>query len=432
MNWQLLMTVACLGFLALSEQSLDFTYHHTQQVESILKDFNSKYPNITYLHSIGKSVQGRDLWVLVVGLHPTTHTVGIPEFKYVANMHGNEAVGRELMLHLIEYLLTNYQSDPIIAQMVTKTRIHIMPSMNPDGFENSAILDCTSVNGRYNANGYDLNRNFPDYFETNPDPIQPETQAVMNWLTQETFVLSANFHGGALVASYPYDNSANTSPDNDFLKYLAQTYANNHATMSTNNMCDSSAFPGGITNGNAWYPVRGGMQDYNYIYNQCFEITLEVSCCKYPNDSTLQKYWNDNKVSLIEYMKKVHMGVKGQVFDINGKPVQNAIVEVKGKQHICPYKTNKYGEYYLLLLPGTYTFNVSVQNATLLTDITVPETINFSAMICDFQYKVNIGSPSLVSTTCSSNDDSNSSSILKACLLTILLRTALTLFVNVL
>lgn len=238
---------------------------------------------------------------------------------------------------------------------------------------------------------------------------------------EQTAILSHN-----LVSVIPGSHTLHCFPP------LAQTYANNHATMSTNNMCDSSAFPGGITNGNAWYPVRGGMQDYNYIYNQCFEITLEVSCCKYPNDSTLQKYWNDNKVSLIEYMKKVHMGVKGQVFDINGKPVQNAIVEVKGKQHICPYKTNKYGEYYLLLLPGTYTFNVSVQNATLLTDITVPETINFSAMICDFQYKVNIGSPSLVSTTCSPNDDSNSSSILKACLLTILLRTALTLFVNVL
>lgn len=59
---------------------------------------------------------------------------------------------------------------------------------------------------RENYNNYDLNRNFPDAFENNNVTQQPETLAVMKWLKTETFVLSANLHGGALVASYPFDN----------------------------------------------------------------------------------------------------------------------------------------------------------------------------------------------------------------------------------
>lgn len=67
--------------------------------------------------------------------------------------------------------------------------------------------------GRLNANGADLNRDFPDQFDTKEtsgnilDGRQNETVAVMTWIVSNPFVLSGNLHGGAVVASYPFDDS---------------------------------------------------------------------------------------------------------------------------------------------------------------------------------------------------------------------------------
>ncbi|XP_021030954.1 carboxypeptidase M [Mus caroli] len=385
-----------LGLLLPVVAALDFRYHHQEGMEAFLKSVAQNYSSITHLHSIGKSVRGRNLWVLVVGQTPKEHRVGIPEFKYVANMHGDETVGRELLLHLIDYLVSSYRKDPEITHLIDSTRIHIMPSMNPDGFEAVQKPDCYYSNGRENYNNYDLNRNFPDAFENNNVTKQPETLAIMEWLKTETFVLSANLHGGALVASYPFDNgvqatgtllSRSLTPDDDVFQHLAYTYASRNPNMTKGDQCKNKRnFPNGIINGYSWYPLQGGMQDYNYIWAQCFEITLELSCCKYPREEKLPLFWNDNKASLIEYIKQVHLGVKGQVFDQSGAPLPNVIVEVQDRKHICPFRTNKLGEYYLLLLPGSYVINVTVPgHDSYLTKLTIPgKSQPFSALKKDF------------------------------------------------
>jgi carboxypeptidase D len=77
---------------------------------------------------------------------PQKHVLLRPEVKYIGNMHGDEVVGLEVLLYLIEYLLTS--NDTQVYQLMSRSRIWIMPSMNPDGLGIARYGDCSSTIGR--------------------------------------------------------------------------------------------------------------------------------------------------------------------------------------------------------------------------------------------------------------------------------------------
>ncbi|KAG5836722.1 hypothetical protein ANANG_G00231580 [Anguilla anguilla] len=357
-------------------QPQDFRHHHYNDMELFLSRYNAEFPAITRLYSVGTSVQNRRLYVMEITDNPGVHEEGEPEFKYIGNMHGNEVVGREVLLNLIEYLCRNYGSDPEVTQLVNSTRIHIMPSMNPDG-------DVKGYVGRNNSNNFDLNRNFPDQFTAIPDPQQPETIAVMNWLRMYPFVLSANLHGGSLVVNYPYDDNAegqrgySRSPDDAVFKMVSLAYAQGNPLMQKGIPCvdlyPGEFFQDGITNGAGWYSVPGGMQDWNYLNTNCFEVTIELGCVKYPPAKDLPMYWEQNRQALLQFIHQVHKGVKGMVMDgKDGTGISNATITVAEVDH--PITTNKAGDYWRLLAPGTYQLTASARGYTPVTVYaTVPD-----------------------------------------------------------
>uniref|UniRef100_A0A3B5MFN1 Peptidase M14 domain-containing protein n=1 Tax=Xiphophorus couchianus TaxID=32473 RepID=A0A3B5MFN1_9TELE len=400
-----------------------FRHHNYADMELFLRKYSSEFSSITHLYSIGRSVQDRELYVMIISDNPNVHEHGEPEFKYVGNMHGNEVVGRELLLNLIEYLCRNYGTDPEVTQLVNSTRIHIMPSMNPDGYEVAMEGKRNIYGGRNNSNDYDLNRNFPDQFVTITEPRQPETIAVMGWLKSTPFVLSANLHGGSLVVNYPFDDDKeglshySRSPDDETFKQVAKAYSQENPLMYKGHPCNDldpeDYFEDGITNGANWYTVPGGMQDWNYVNTNCFEVTIELGCVKYPLAKELPKYWEQNWRALLQFMHQVHTGIKGTVSDQDKVGIPNATISVGVIDHNIT--TGHTGDYWRLLVPGTYAVTASADGYKPLT--TYATVSKDQAEVVDFRLtrlnSENTGHASTVPQLTRSPSDRKLSSLIK-------------------
>ncbi len=354
-------------------------YHKHAALTAELQAYAAAFPTICRLVNVGTSVQGRELWAMLITDNPDVEE-DEPEFKYVSSMHGDEIVGVEMCLYLIKTLLVGYGSSSRITDLVDSTEIWIMPLMNPDGRE---------IPQRYNWNGYDLNRSFPrfpeDYTGTRFDSaadfagLEPEVVALMQWALDNSFVLSANFHGGVVVVSYPYDAEQGipsgqyaASPDDALYIDMSLLYAEANPCMTiipgTPCALDFTGFPDGITNGNDWYVVKGGMQGWMYRFTGNAEVTIELSVDKTPLQSTIPQYWADNGESMLVYLEAVHRGIRGIVTDrVTGVPIYAKATVTGNAQPV--FSDPDVGDYYRLLLPGTYTLTF---NAAGYEERTVP------------------------------------------------------------
>uniref|UniRef100_A0A8C8R4K1 Carboxypeptidase N subunit 1 n=1 Tax=Pelusios castaneus TaxID=367368 RepID=A0A8C8R4K1_9SAUR len=139
-------------------------------------------------------------------------------------------------------------------------------------------------------------------------------------------------------------------------------------------------FADGITNGASWYSLSKGMQDFNYLYTNCFEITLELSCKKFPPQEELEREWLANREALITYLEEVHQGIKGLVSDENNNGLAGAVISVRGINH--DVTTGATGDYFRLLLPGTYAVTASAdgyqrQTVTVTVGPAEPSLVHF-------------------------------------------------------
>lgn len=330
-------------------------YHSYEEIGEALAQYASDYPDLCRVSSAGQSIQGRELWWIKITDNPGVREPE-PLMKYISTMHGDEPVGTEVMMDLIKRLLTEYETNDRLRTLVDETEIWIMPLMNPDGHSQVPAQ-------RTNMNNRDLNRSFPRWACADPNSTagrQPEVAAIIGWSQNHQEVLSANFHTGALLANYPLDECnqcedytclSSFCDDDALVRQLALAYSLNHSRMSTSP--DPSYATDGAINGAQWYPVYGGMQDWNYRWEGGMEVTLEINSAKFPPASQLETLVAENRESVLVYMEMIHRGVRGIMrHAVTGEPVAGSL-EVAGSS-FRTYADPEIGYYHRLLLPGTY------------------------------------------------------------------------------
>jgi len=114
----------------------DFTrYPDYAQLTSILEAMVKERPDLAKMYSIGKTYEGRDMWLLEI----TNFQKGDPSKKpgmYIdGNHHAGEVTGSMVCLYTIWYLLSNYEGDPFVRDLVDKKVFYILPRISIDGAE---------------------------------------------------------------------------------------------------------------------------------------------------------------------------------------------------------------------------------------------------------------------------------------------------------
>lgn len=110
-------------------------YYLYGEITEFLRACESAYPNLLKVTSIGKSFEGRDLWLAEITNTQTGSAEEKPAYWIDANIHAIEVCGSAVCLYTINYLLTQYNHDPLVTHLLDTSAFYILPRLSPDGSE---------------------------------------------------------------------------------------------------------------------------------------------------------------------------------------------------------------------------------------------------------------------------------------------------------
>ncbi len=365
---------------------MDFYLSYEAYVQ-MMYDFESNYPELCKIINIGTLPSGRELLVAQIGDNvQSNQREEEPNFFYTSTMHGDELAGYPLMLQLIDYLLCQYDKSDDIKALLDDVNIYINPLANPDGTYrggNETVEDAI----RFNQSFLDLNRNYPDIDEgDNPDFsfLQKETEYFLDFADSVRINLACNIHSGAEVVNYPWDRYAELHADDAWWRHVCRRYADT-VHSNTNNLRYFRDLDNGITNGHAWFEVRGGRQDYMTYYERSREFTLELTNRKILDSSRLPDVWSAHRSSLIGYMEEALYGFHGKVRDCETGEYIEAEIFIPGhdKLNSSVFSDPTDGTFYRYLYEDNY--DIEIRAEGYITEVRNIDIIDKSRLYMEIE-----------------------------------------------
>jgi carboxypeptidase T len=375
-----------LDFATLKSMNLDYTidevkgitagpddeYKNPQEIEDFVIQMNNTYPKISKLISIGKSLEGRDIWALKISDNADRSEKSEPSVLFNSMHHAREVMTPEMGIDIIEYLLSNYATDSQVKAWVDTTEIWVIPMFNVDGNNKMWNEDAWWRKNTRGGFGVDLNRNYPEGWNScqgssgmqdsqtyrGPNPAsEPETQAMMNFIATHRPVFDISYHSFSRLVIYPYGCKDKRTQTKEVVEKIGIKIAE---------LVDYEP-------GTAWellYNADGGDIDWMYAAYDVIPYVIELNSRwqggfhpKYRKhrDKTVKR----NRPGWMYLLDRVHTsGVRGKITMRNSKgervPLSNEMIEVyKADGSLFQdYKTHADGTYHIVLNPGDYTIKV--------------------------------------------------------------------------
>ncbi len=278
--------------------TLKRSFPELQQVEAIIQEDNNAHLYSKVLCHVPCDDDLLPIYALTLG----NTAQDIPCVTYVAGIHGLERIGTQVVIAFLEGLLERLKWDRVLADILQRVRINILPIINPAG-----MLNATRANGQgvdlmrnapvdshektiWLAGGHRISSVLPWYRGKSGDAMQPEAQALCDFIVQEVlpapFSLILDCHSGFGFRNqiwFPYAKSR-LEP----IKHLKEVYYLRQLFMQTYPHQDYLFEPQSqhyLTHGDLWDFLYQQSLASNNVF---LPLTLEMGSWRWIRKNPLQ------------------------------------------------------------------------------------------------------------------------------------------------